>query len=173
MTIGDVQAVLAFIIALALTLWATILSGVFLFGDSARRAEQAIATRSGATIGTGFLVFLLSVPLAIFMVSKSGLVQLLGFAAILVIAAIACIGSSGIALMVAGKMQQQDPKMSRFTAILRGTALLVATGFTPILGWFFAYPVLVIASVGAGLQGVFGKVAPTQPISTPAPFDLQ
>ena len=64
---------------------------------------------------------------------------------------IATLGSAGLATVLGGRIGRMSPDHSAFTVYLRGTALLVAASYVPVLGWFLLFPVQLFAGVGAGV----------------------
>lgn len=97
--------------------------------------------------------------------------KLIGWIIYLLILVIASIGFSGLATLVAQRLNQLEPSLTPYGALSRGALFCVLATLVPILGWFVVAPLMGFASVGAGMEAIFARapaVAPSQPANTTA-----
>lgn len=158
--IGDVLAVAAAIFGVGLTTWATLLAIGLLFADKAERARQRLeygAFRLGAI---GAVIALTLGLLSLLMLGNPlPLVKLLGTVLLGWLLAVACVGASGVATLLAERIDRFGADMKPFTRLSRGTALLVGAGLLPLAGWFVFAPAMLLVSLGAGWYAVVGREA--------------
>lgn len=158
MTVGDVNAVIAGVTITGATLWAAVIGMHTLFRERAERAAFAIREQPNRTFGTGFIIGLIAGAVGIALLNApNGLLKILGWVALLILAALATLGSAGLASLLAEKIAPLDTKMSRLRALGRSAALLVASGFVPLIGWLGFFPLLFLMSVGGGIRAMTEK----------------
>ncbi len=160
MTFGDVLAITLLITVTILTLWAGIVAFTVLFSRRAQVAANALSDAPGKRIGLGALIATIAGTVSVMLMTAGGPVAIIGFAVIAAALALAVLGSSGIALLIAERLQTMEPSQSRLRGATVGAALAVATGLLPVIGWFFLMPVMVVASLGAGFVALRTKSAP-------------
>ncbi len=153
MLLGDVWAVIALIVGIAVCAWALLLCFSFFF---VRRtgAAKALIIKSpvkmilmglGATLlfgGTGLVLSGLPFPLA----KLAGTVMLLG------LFAISFTGSAGLVQIVGERIHELDTRLSAYGAMSRGAMFVVLSCIFPVLGWFLMTPIILCLGVGAGLR---------------------
>jgi hypothetical protein len=154
MGIGDVMSVVWGILGVFLTLWAGVVAAALLFPGSAEKARRALEDPK-RTLFTGFGVLatlgLLSVALS---ANPAGPIKGLGLLLMGWLLALSVLGTSGVSLVVSRRIQDLQPGLAAYPALVRGAAFLVGGVLMPILGWFAFGPVLFIASLGAGWRAV-------------------
>jgi hypothetical protein len=178
-TIGDALTVVSLIVGTCLALWAMIIGMAMLF---TRRAGQAAAhlerSPAGALLIGAVLTFAVAAANVVLQQAPNGLVRLLGWSLIYGALSISLVGASGLAILVGGRIQRMDGRMSAFSGLMRGAAFIVIAGLLPLLGWFLFIPLILMFSLGAGLQATFYKGRPTaipalgngaEPLSTAPP----
>lgn len=158
--LGDVFAIALTLIGAGFTAWALLMAGALVFPRRSAVAEQAAAvspikrTIIGALVlGTGGLVglTLLNSPLPA--------AKLLGLAMLLTLLAVAFLGLSGVALGMAHRLRTLDPSLSAYGAWAKASAILVACGFFPFLGWFLVAPALLAMGLGVGMVALLRSSA--------------
>jgi hypothetical protein len=183
-TIGDALTVVSLIGGTCLALWAMMVGMVMLFS---RRAGQAAAhlerSPAGALLIGAVLTTAVVVANVVLQQAPNGLVRLIGWSLIYGALSISLVGASGLAMLVGGRIQRMDGRMSAFSGLTRGAALIVIAGLLPLLGWFLFIPLIMMFSLGAGLQATFYKGRPAsvpalgngvEPlITTPPPYNLE
>ena len=158
MTQGDVLAVLAFILATLVTLWASILAAGLIFSEKTRHAAQLAEAAPGKTILAGAGLSAVGVGIGLVLInSKAGLLMLFGWILLSMTLCIAMIGSAGLARVVSGRMQSLAPTQSALAMLARGGALLIGAGLLPGVGWVLLFPLQLFASLGAGFQAVTSR----------------
>ena len=152
MSIGDVLSVIAGVLAVGGTLAATLTAIVILFRKRASAARAALETRPARTFGTGAACVLFVSIFGIALVGQpNGLLKLIAWVVLAAFFALAALGAAGIALLCANRIETFDTRVRPLTALWRGSLLIVAAGFLPIVGWFMVFPVSVIFSLGAAM----------------------
>jgi hypothetical protein len=178
-TIGDALTVVSLIGGTCLALWAMMVGMAILFS---RRAGQAAAhlerSPAGALLIGAVLTIAVVVANVVLQQAPNGLVRLIGWSLIYGALSISLVGASGLAILIGGRIQRMDGRMSAFSGLMRGAALIVLAGLLPLLGWFLFTPLILMFSLGAGLQATFYKGRPaavpalgngTEPLSTAPP----
>jgi hypothetical protein len=157
MTIGDVLAVVAGIMGTGATLWAAILAITVLFPAKSGRAALALEERSARALGTGAAVTL-TVGVTAWALAMSpnvgGLPKLIGWVVLLALLLVATLGSAGLAEVGARRLRARDARMRPLASVGKAAGMLVAAGFLPALGWLVLFPLLLMASLGAGLAAL-------------------
>jgi hypothetical protein len=177
MTIGDVLATVAGILATGITLLAAITAIGLVFGTQARAARTVLETqgRRAFAFGLGGVAF--AVVFGIVLASQpNGLIKLIGMAVLAIAFGLALLGSAGIAALVADRIQKYDSRTRPLAALWRAGALVITAGFLPIVGWFLIFPIALIHSLGAGIAVVFERrgrapsavLLPAAPLTTAA-----
>lgn len=155
MTIGEVNAVLYFVAIGAAALWAAIVALGLLFPERVRRSESALLEKPGRLLVNGVALGVLGVGIGIALLNApNGLVKLFGWLLISGLALLATLGSAGLARVASARIGSLDPRQSEFTALWRGTGLLVLAGLFPAFGWFLLFPLQLFAGIGAGMAAL-------------------
>ena len=163
MTFGDVLAITLLIGVTIVTLWAGIVAFTVIFSRRAQVAANTLSDAPGKRIGIGALIALVAGFVSVSLITGGGPIAMLGFAALAATLALAVLGSAGVALLIAERLQALEPSQSRLRGATVGAALAVATGLLPVIGWFFLMPLLLLASLGAGASALLTK-AETKPL---------
>jgi len=157
---GDVLAVVATIVGLFLTGWATTVAAGLLFPGAAERGRQAVTDSPKRTVGLGIVLMLtLGLGSLVLLGAPLPLGKLLGWIVLLWLLSIAAVGLAGVARLVAERIQSMDPLMAAYPAYIRAAAFLVGACLLPALGWFVVAPMLLAASLGAGWRAVVARTA--------------
>ncbi len=154
-TFGDVLGIVALLVGVCLTGWATLLAFSLLFPARAEQAAAAI-DRSPMAVGVrGLVLTVLTVIVAIVLVQVHKPVFVaITWLLVLSVLSLAALGGSGLAMLMARRIQAHEPHLSAYTALMRGAALVVVPGILPVFGWFLVAPVMLIMGVGAGTRAL-------------------
>lgn len=153
MRIGDVQAVLALVIATALGLWGALVVASLLFNKKTERAAYFLTERPTGTTVLGAFLAVVGIGLGIGLMKAGGLAMFLGWVLLLFTLLVALIGCAGLTRVVAERMQPLSP-VSPFAATVRAAGLVVFSGFLPAFGWFLLFPLQLFAGLGAGIKAL-------------------
>lgn len=159
MTFGDVLAVVAALVGISLTAWATLLAFSLSFPGRAEQAATSIR-RAPSLIGLrGFGLTLLMVVVAIVLFKiPNPVFKAVAWLDVLTLLSLAALGGSGLAMLMAGRVQDQEPRLSAYAALMRGAALVVVPGLLPVFGWFLVAPIMLVVGIGAGTTAL--RLAP-------------
>jgi hypothetical protein len=159
LTFGDVLAVVAALVGICLSAWTTLLAFSLLVPG---RAEQAAASirQSPTLIGLrGFGLTLLMVIAAIILFKiPQPIFKAMAWLDLLAMLSLAALGGSGLAMVMARRVRDQEPQLSAYAALMRGAALVVVPGLLPVFGWFLVAPIMLIVGIGAGTKAL--RLAP-------------
>jgi len=156
MTIGDVFAVVASVIGIWISGWASLVLVALLFSRRAGVARDLIAQRPGRAFASGLFVVLTAGIIAINLVKlPSGLPKLAGWFVLLGLFAATGVGAGGLALLTGERIEKMAPGTSSWSALIRGAGIIVLAGLLPFLGWLVIVPGVLITSLGAGFAVVF------------------
>lgn len=153
--LGDVLAVVASLVGICLSAWATLLAFSLLFPNRAERAAESIQG-SPTRMGVRGLI-IASVMLfgsVVLLQSPFPAVKLLGWIVMLALFSLAALGGSGLCLLMATRVSDREPNLSAYAALMRGAALVVVPGLLPIFGWFLVAPAMLAIGVGAGTKAI-------------------
>lgn len=143
--------------ALLLVIWHT--------QSAAARARERLnrMPRRSAALGL-LIVLLLAVPVLALLGSASGAAQLVGWLLLLGALGVSTLGASALAALI-GERINADTQ----TPVLIGAVVLALATFFPVLGWLFALPVALCASLGASAMALFSRTRPSaQPVAMAA-----
>ena len=171
MTIGDILAVIAAISAVAATWGATLLLASLGFPSKVALAQEKMTSAPGRTFLRGLAaVFVVAIAGGIVNSSHSGPTRVIAGALWSALLILSAVGSAGIVRLIAERIEAKSPALAGFPSLTRATALYVAAGYLPVVGWFAIAPIAFIFSVGAAWSAVFGRTPKPQPV---APIEPQ
>jgi hypothetical protein len=123
MTIGDVLAFVAGVLAACASLWAAILVMLLLFSKRTQTVADRIEQHPGRCMGVGALfLFLAGAVTLILMNQPNGLLKLIGLLSLAFLFALAVFGSAGLSRVVAGRILATDAAVPPFRAAGYGRA---------------------------------------------------
>lgn len=155
MTIGDVLAVTAGILALGTAWTATLLLFALAFPARTVTAQLRLTTMPGICLARGVGVVLVSALLAILCWNAAGgAVKLLGGIIAGGVGIAAALGSAGAVRLLGTRIDAVGTSMTPFGSLTRASLLYVVAGFLPVLGWFLILPGALLLSVGAGVSAL-------------------
>lgn len=170
MILGDVFATVAIIVFSGLAAWAGGVIAAILFPGRTERASLDFENRPWGIFFIGLGVMTALTLLAIVLtapVATRGIAFVI-YAGIL---GVGVFGSGGLFRLMARRVSDNDGAPSKYHAIAKGGALVVAAELLPVFGWFMLFPYVLIASFGAGILAMFGGRT-RQPIEAP-PVEVQ
>ena len=152
MTIGDVLAVVAGVLAVGATLWAAIIAFALLFADRTTQAAGLLEQKPASVLRTGTLVLIVAGVVGLILINQPiGLIKLVGWVMLAGLFALALLGSAGLARVVGERVRTGERRVGPFVGLCRGAGFVVAAGFLPLVGWFALFPVALVASLGASV----------------------
>lgn len=153
--LGDVLAVVASLFGVCLSAWATLLAFSLLFPGRAEQAANSIRVSPGKMAGQGLASTTVLVILSLVLLQQPlPILKLAGWAIALALLSLAALGLSGLCLVMAARVQEHEPSLSPYAALMRGAALVVVPGLLPIFGWFLVAPAMLAVGVGAGTRAI-------------------
>jgi hypothetical protein len=169
MTIGDILAVIAAILAIAATWAATIIACALLFQARSQQARDRLAAAPGRIFLRGLMFTAVALIVAgIVNSSHSGPTRILAGAILSALLLASALGGSGIVRLIAARINAADDTVNSFANLGRATGLYVAAGFLPVVGWFVLAPLALVFSVGAATAALFPVVRSTGPTAASA-----
>lgn len=139
-TLGDIVAIAAMLLGLSATAWGAVILTMLL----ARNKVQATSARIQAhpfKVGfAGLGMALVIILAAVLLLNLDPLSKIVGFLIILVQALMGVIGAASVASAAAEQIQINDPSMSRYTAMVKASLLVVSLASLPVIGWFLVTP---------------------------------
>lgn len=158
MTIGDVLAVIGLITGLGISSWAVMVAVALLCNRKANVARDIIATSPWTSLGYGLLMLVGVGFLAIALLSQPfPLIKFFGWSLLTVLFAGAAIGASGFALLAGSRIRLMDSSMTDYQALTRGSAVVLISAMTPVLGTFLIGPAGFALSLGAGVRALLTR----------------
>jgi hypothetical protein len=150
---ADVYAVFGTLLALGIAFPGMLLGYWLLFPSAVGRAQHRLEATpyrclflglGAAALTIGLVSMFSAVPLGVIKL----LAAILGFGAL----AVATIGAAGIASSMATRLRAAaGGGLSDAAALLRGAVAFEMAAAFPLVGWFVALPVSLVASYGAGI----------------------
>ncbi len=172
MTIGDVFAIIASVIAICLSEWALFMGMALIFQSRSREASRVVQVRPWRSLGIGFGLMATIGAVSIAMLyTPFPVVKLFGWVGIMTLLAVASLGASGLAQMIAGRIQRIESGVSGFGSLARGAGILVVAGLVPVFGWFVFGPLVLLVSIGVGVQALFARLPEDSTVTAP-PLNL-
>jgi hypothetical protein len=158
-TFGDILGFVALLIGVCLSAWATLLAFSLLFPG---RAEQAaVSIRQSPSMiglrGLGLTLVMVFVAVILFKIPNP-LIKAIAWLDLLSMLSLAALGGSGLAMLIARRVRDQEPQLSAYAALMRGAALVVVPGLLPVFGWFLVTPIMLVVGIGAGTKAL--RLAP-------------
>ncbi len=155
---GDMLVVLTIVISIAVSVWALMVGMALLFSKKAQMARDSFEEAPWRSFFIGLVAGGVTAFLGIaFVASPTVPGKLVGWGLISLFAALAAIGAGGLGMLVSDRISRIEPGMSRFGALMKGSAFVVAGGMLPVFGWFAYAPVVAIISFGAGVQAIWRR----------------
>lgn len=156
--LGDVFSVVAVLFGVCLAIWALMVGVSMLFSAKSDRASEIIQSHPWGAFLLGAAISLVAGFISISLISLPlpG-PKLAGTLVYLSVLSLAAVGSGGLALLAGERLRPLDPALSEFRAVAKGSAILVASGLLPLLGWFVFVPAMLFVSVGAGVMALLGR----------------
>ena len=149
-TFGDVLGLVAVLLGVCICAWTTLVVFSLLFPARATRAADVIRDSAPKMALRGFLIAAVLLIAAIVLSKvQMPLAKLGALTIFLSFLSLAALGCSGLATLVAGRVQEQEPRLSAYAALMRGAALVVVPGLLPVFGWFLVGPAMLFVGIGA------------------------
>ena len=155
MTFGDVLAVVAGLVGICISAWTTLVLFSLFFPSRANQAANSIRHSASKMALQGFGIVLVMIVAATILFNVHLPIPTLGaWIVVLAMLSLAALGGSGLAMLAADRVQEHEPRLSAYAALMRGAALVVVPGLLPVFGWFLVGPALLFVGVGAGVRAL-------------------
>ncbi len=153
--IGDVLAFLAGITLLAASSWALTMCTSLMFPGRTERARDLLFAKPWQTLLVGILLLALPGTVSVSLLAQPlpGL-KLLGWIGLMLLLAMAAVGSGGLATLVSARIRALAPELTLLAATGRASAIIVTAALFPVLGWFVFTPLTLLFSLGAGFRAI-------------------
>lgn len=146
---ADISAIFFILLLLAVAFPAMLTAWWLLFPSIVERARMRIEKTPMQSFWMGILVVIAaSVPTVILLALPFGTAKFLGWILLAAALTVSSFGSAGIAAHLADRLAHQS-NVSGLNGFVRGAVVLELTAFFPVLGWFFAWPLMLITACGA------------------------
>jgi len=152
MTIGDILAVIALLVATGAAWGATILLTLTLFPERVERAQDALLTKPAHCFWRGAGASLVLGVLGVAAMNLPGPGRLFSIILLGGLAAAAAVGSGGIVRTMSDRIGKEGTDLTPFARLTRATALYVCAGFLPLVGWLAIVPAALLLAVGSALR---------------------
>ncbi len=169
LTSGDVMAGMAFIIGVAVSIWAVLVASALIFRKRAEYAQRYFEIAPWRTFFIGLAFGGGGTTIGfILLAAAPQLLKLVGWFVLSLVFAISLIGASGFVQLAASRIATMENTSAGFSALTRAAGIIVLASMVPLFGWLAIAPVLTLTAFGAGLQALaFGPVASSQSVSAP------
>ncbi|BDI34505.1 hypothetical protein CCAX7_65560 [Capsulimonas corticalis] len=171
MTIGDILAVIAAVLATAGAWGALVLMVGLLCPARTERARAAIVERPGRCFAQGLGVAVVLGVLGIIVgQSAAGPLKIIAGALWGSLALMAALGGAAIAQIAGERIGNVGSHMAPFAQRTRAVALFVGAGLTPIVGWFVVTPVAALIGIGAAVSALKAQDRVSEPVAATPVF---
>lgn len=169
MTLGDVLAVIAAVLTIGAAWAATILLVALAFPARAARAETQLTASPGLCLARGLgTVLAAGLLAALCWGAAAGPARLLSGLLLGGLGTVAAVGSAAMTRLLAGRIDAMGSPMAPFASLTRASGLYVASGFLPVVGWFFVMPVALLLAVGSGVAALWPEKNPKPAAYSPS-----
>ncbi len=163
MTLAQVQAAVAIVVALIAT-WSGLLMAVALaLPELTGRAEHALEARTRRCFVNGIASLLLLVLSVALLRLPNPLAKVIGQALMLLLAATLTVGMAGIAQLMGKRIGEMSGAKTSFGALARGSLVLSLALFFPYMGWLIFAPISSVCAAGAGAIALIPKHREARP----------
>jgi len=150
MTLAQVQAAVAVVVALIFTWAGLVMAVAVLLPGHTRRAEQALVEAPRRAFGVGVVIALLALGAAMLVAQPNPAGKLAGLALLLLFAAMLTVGSAGIASVMGSRIAEMSGARTSFGMLVRGSLVFSLAVFFPVIGWYLFAPLSALCALGAG-----------------------
>jgi len=173
MTIGDVLAIIAGSVAICVSAWTLFIGMALVFQERSKAASVFVQRAPWRCLGIGlFLVATVGLGSIVLIALPLPAAKLVGWFSLMILLSVGALGASGICLMIAGRIQLLSSEISGFSSISRAAMLVVVSCIVPLVGWFVIAPLLIVSSLGLGLQAILVRPKVLEPTAPPARVDV-
>ena len=155
MTFGDVLAAVAVLVGLCVSAWTTLVLFSLFFPARAHQAATSISRSAGSMALLGFgIALVMTIVITVLFKLPEPISKLAAWVLLLAMLSLAALGGSGLACLAADRVQEHEPRLSPYAALMRGAALVVVPGLLPVFGWFLVGPAMLFVGIGAGTRAL-------------------
>ncbi|MCC6297853.1 MAG: hypothetical protein IT314_01050 [Anaerolineales bacterium] len=147
---ADISAIFFILMIFGVAFPATLAAWWLLFPNLIKRAQTRVEKSLAASFWLGLVVVIaLVIPISILFALPFGPAKFTAWILLAASLAFSSVGSAGIAAHLGERMKQAGNDYTPLSAFLRGASILELAAFFPVIGWFFLWPLALIASFGA------------------------
>ncbi|MBM3496419.1 MAG: hypothetical protein FJX72_19180 [Armatimonadetes bacterium] len=169
MTLAQVQATVALVVALVVGWTGLMVAVALLFPARTRRAEAAIVQSPGRRFGLGLLGIGIATLAGAFLAAPNGMAKLIGLAISTALLAAVTIGAAGLSRLLGQRVAEASGARSEFGALVRGSLLFSVAGLFPGIGWYLFGPTAAVLSMGGGMVALWPEKRRATPPRAPEP----
>lgn len=151
MIIGDVMTAVAIVVFSGLSLWAASVLAAVIFAARVNRCSVAITEHFWKSLLMGVLVGTPTVFVGLSLMAHP-VGRIFGVLVLACIVVLALMGSSGLVRAVADRVYAAGGAKSDYEALSKAGLLVVLFAFLPFFGWLIVMPLILVASIGAGVK---------------------
>jgi hypothetical protein len=155
MLFGDVLAVIAGVLAITLTAWATILAASLLLEVQVTRGQEVLQKGMIKPLLSGLFLLVTFGGIGIALLNAPApFLKVLGMGAWGFVLVLGAVGAASLSRYLATRMRMQHPGLEEFNAVSRSALLIIGSSWLPLVGWFLVMPALLSVSIGAGWRAM-------------------
>lgn len=157
-TIGDSFAIVALLVGFGLTTWAMMLGAAILFAQKAQAARTLTEQHPWRSFAIGLALVLTAGTVSLIALNiPNPAAKMIGMMGLMGLVSLSMFGMSGLCMILAGRIRAMEPGISVYASLTKAATVIVIASFLPVLGWFFVAPLLLIVSMGVGIQAVIAR----------------
>jgi len=170
MTIGDILAVIAAVLLVGASWAAMILMIALAFPARVAAAQAKVTAAPGVCLLRGLTVLFAGLVLAaVLSKAAAGPARLLAVLVLGGLGVVAALGSAAVVRLLGARIDALGSPLTPFGSLTRASALYVAAGFLPVIGWGVVLPTALLLSLGSGVAVLFGaRPAPERALEVAA-----
>jgi hypothetical protein len=147
---ADISAIFGILITIGIAFPGMLTAWWLLFPSLVTRAQTRVQQTPWQSFWLGLIVVIsVAIPVFILLALPFGPAKFLGWILLAALLALSSIGSAGISAHLGEQMIKAGNTVSPLGGFIQGTVILELAAFFPVLGWFFVWPLLLIAAFGA------------------------
>lgn len=154
MTLAQVQAAVAVVVALIGTWTGLLMAVALLLPLQTGRAENALLETPKRCFGIGLLMLLVAVLGGVLIQIPNPLAKLAGAVVMLLLGVVLSVGAAGMAQVMGRRMAEMSGARTSFGMLVRGSLCYSLAVFFPYLGWFLFAPIASVCALGAGISAL-------------------
>ena len=166
---ADISAAFFILLIISVAFPCMLAAWWLLFPSLITRAQIRVEKSLTSSFWLGLVTLIVvTVPIVILLSLPIGPAKFAGWILIAASLALSSIGSAGIAAHLGEQMKRAGNEFTPLGGFIRGAVILQLAAFFPVLGWFFLWPLALIASLGATTFAILNWMPREKPQISPA-----